>query len=105
MFLEEILRLPPKRDLEFSIELTPGSVLASKSPYRMTEPELVEIKLQLEELIEKGHILPSVSPWGAPILFKKKKDGTMQMCIDYCQLNKMTIKNRYPLPRINDLFD
>ena len=71
----------------------------------MSAPELVELKLQLQELIEKGYIRPSVSPWGALILFIKKKDGTMQMCIDYRQLNKMTMKNRYPLPRIDDLFD
>ena len=105
MFLEEIPRLPPKRDLEFSIELTPGSVPASKAPYRMSAPELVELKLHLQELIEKGYIRPSVSPWGAHILFVNRKDGMMRMCIDYYQLNKMTIKNRYSLPRIDDLFD
>ena len=71
----------------------------------MSALELVELKLQLQELIEKGYIRPSVSPWGAPILFIKKKDGTMRMCIDYRNLNKMTIKNHYPLPRIDDLFD
>lgn len=71
----------------------------------MSTPELVEWKLQLQELIDKGYIHPSVSPWGAPILFVKKKDGTMRMCIDYWQLNKLTIKNRYPLLRIDDLFD
>ena len=105
VFPEEIPRLPPKQDLFFSIELTPGSVPASKSSYRMSAPELVELKLQLQELIEKGYIQPSVSPWGASILFVKKKNCTMQMCIDYHQLNKMTIKNHYPLPRIDDLFD
>ena len=71
----------------------------------MSAPELVELKLQLQELIEKGYIWPSVSPWWAPILFVKNKDGTMWMCIDYCQLNKMTFKNRHPLPRIDELFD
>ena len=76
-----------------------------KIPYRMSAPELVDLKLQLQELIEKGYIRPSVSPWGAPILFIKKKDGTMQMCINYHELKRMTIKNRYPLPRIDDLFD
>ena len=81
-FLEEITVLPPKWDLNFSIALTPGSVSDSKSPYRMSAPELVELKLQLQELIGKGYIQPSVSPWGAPILFVKEKDGTMRMCID-----------------------
>ena len=96
MFPKEILELPPKRDLDFSIELTPGSVPASKAPYHMSATELVELKMQLQELIEKGYIRPSVSPWGAPILFVKKKDGMMHMCIDYRQLNKMTINNHYP---------
>ena len=77
----------------------------SKAPYHMSAPKLVELKLQLQELIEKGYIQPSVSPWGAPVLFIKKKDGTMWMCIDYHQLNKMTINNYYLLPRIDDLFD
>ena len=79
--------------------------MASKAPYRMSAPELVEHKLQLQELIEKGYIRPGVYPWGATILFIKKKDSMMRMCIDYHQLNKMTIKNCYPLPRIDDLFD
>ena len=105
VFPKEIPGLPSKRDLEFSIELTLGFVLASQSPYCMSAPELVELKLQLQEFIEKWYIRPSVSPWGAPILFIKKKNGMMRMCIDYCQLNKMTIKNGYPLPRIDDLFD
>jgi hypothetical protein len=68
-------------------------------------PELVELKLQLKEMMDKGYIRPSESPWGAPVLFVKKKDGTLRMCIDYRQLNKVTIKNKYPLPRIDDLFD
>jgi hypothetical protein len=71
----------------------------------MSLPELTELKLQLQELLDKEYIRPSVSPWGAPVLFVKKKDGTLRLCIDYRQLNKMTIKNKYPLPRINDLFD
>ena len=94
-----------KRDLEFSMKLIAGSVSSSKSPYRISTPELVDLKLQLHELIEKGYIWPSGIPWGEFLLFLKKKDGTMQMCIDYRQLNKITIKNCYPLPRINDLFD
>jgi hypothetical protein len=77
----------------------------SRTPYRMSTPELVELKLQLKEMMDKGYIHPNVSPWGAPVLFVKKKDGTLQMCIDYRQLNKVTIKNKYPLPRIDDLFD
>jgi hypothetical protein len=76
-----------------------------RTPYRMSTPELVELKLQLKEMMDKGYIRPSVSPWGAPALFVKKKDGTLRLCIDYRQLNKTTIKNKYPLPRINDLFD
>jgi hypothetical protein len=77
----------------------------SRTPYRMSTPELVELKLQLKEMWEKGYIQPSVSPWGATTLFVKNKDGTLRLCIDYRQLNKMTIKNKYPLPRIDDLFD
>ena len=79
--------------------------MASIAPYRMAPLELKELKLQLQELLEKGFIRPSVSPWGAPILFVKKKDGTLQMCVNYRQLNKMTVKNKYLLPRIDDLFD
>ena len=71
----------------------------------MSPPELMELKMQLQELLDKGYIRPSVSPWGAPVLFMKNKYGIFRMCIDYCQLNKLTIKNRYPLPRIDDLFD
>ena len=76
----------------------------SRAPYRVSKPELVEFKLQLKEMLEKVYIRPSVSPWGAPMLFLKK-DGTLKLCIDYRQLNKMTIKNKYPLQRIDDLFD
>ena len=71
----------------------------------MSPPELMELKMQLQELLDKGYIRPSVSLWGEPVLFVKNKDGTFRMCIDYRQLNKLTIKNRYPLPRIDDLFD
>lgn len=83
----------------------PGTEPISKTPYRMTAQELVELKIQLEELLKKGLIRPSVSPWGAPVIFVKKKDGSLRLCIDYRQLNKVTIKNRYPLPHIDDLFD
>jgi hypothetical protein len=104
VFPEEVPGLPPRRDIEFSIELVPGEVPMYRTPYRMSTLDLVEIKLQLKEMWDKGHIWPSVSPWGAPALFVKKKDGTLRLCIDYRKLNKMTIKNNYPFPRIDDLF-
>jgi hypothetical protein len=102
---KEILGLPPKIDIDFSINLLLGSAPVSKTPYIMSTPELKELQMQLEELLKKGYICPSVSPWGAPILFVKKKDGTLRLCIDFRQLNKVAIKNNYPLPRIDDLFD
>ncbi|WMV13510.1 hypothetical protein MTR67_006895 [Solanum verrucosum] len=102
---ENLLGLPPEREIEFPIELIPGSTPISITPYRMAPAELRELKAQLQELLEKGFIRPSVSPWGAPVLFVKKKDVTLRLCIDYRQLNRITIKNRYPLPRIDDLFD
>jgi hypothetical protein len=105
MFVDEILELPPRREIDFSIDLLPSSTPISKAPYRMSLLELIELKIQLHELLKKKYIRPSVSPWGAPVLFMKKKDGTLRLCIDYRQLNKMTIKKKYPLPRINDLFD
>ncbi|KAL0554431.1 hypothetical protein IC582_008352 [Cucumis melo] len=97
--------LPPHREVEFAIELEPGTVPISRAPNRMAPAELKELKVQLQELLDKGFIRPSVSPWGAPVLFVKKKDGSMRLCIDYRELNKVTVKNRYPLPRIDDLFD
>eukprot|EP00253_Pinus_taeda_P003695 PITA_03695 len=105
VFLKEIPGLPPKRNIDFTIELVPGATLVSRAPYRMSVPELTELKMQLQELLDKDYIRPSVSPWGAPVLFVKKKDGTLRMCIDYRQLNKLTIKNKYPLPRVDELFD
>ena len=105
VFLEELPGLLPQREIEFAIDVVPGATPASITPYRMTLLELKELKLQLQELLEKGFIRPSVSPWGAPVLFVKKKDGTLRLCIDYRQLNKLTVKNKYPLPRIDDLFD
>eukprot|EP00253_Pinus_taeda_P033032 PITA_33032 len=105
VFPEEIPGLPPKRDIDFTIELIPGAAPVSRTPYRMSVPELTELKMQLQELLDKNYIRPSVSPWGAPVLFVRKKDGTLRMCIDYRQLNKLTIKNKYPLPRIDELFD
>jgi predicted aspartyl protease len=101
----EVPRFPPKRDIDFSIDLVLGDSPVSKTPYKMGTPELKELQMQLEELLKKGYIHPSVSPWGAPVLFVKKKDGTLRMCIDFRKLNKVTIKNKYPLPIIDDLFD
>jgi hypothetical protein len=95
LFPEEVPGLPPRRDIDFSIELAPGVVPVSRTPYQMSTPNLVELKLQLREMMDKGSIRPNVSPWGAPVLFVKKKDGTLRMCIEYYrQLNKVTIKNK-----------
>ncbi|KAL5583161.1 hypothetical protein UlMin_015603 [Ulmus minor] len=105
VFPDDLPGIPPDREIEFEIELLPGTTPISKAPYRMAPTELKELQLQLQELIDKRFIRPSHSPWGAPVLFVKKKDGTMRMCIDYRELNKVTIKNKYPLPRIDDLFD
>ncbi|KAL5553968.1 hypothetical protein UlMin_041370 [Ulmus minor] len=105
VFPEDLPGLPPDREIEFEIELLPGTSPISKAPYRMAPAELKELKEQLQELLDKKFIRPSYSPWGAPVLFVKKKDGTLRMCIDYRELNKVTIKNKYPLPRIDDLFD
>nr|GEZ43551.1 putative reverse transcriptase domain-containing protein [Tanacetum cinerariifolium] len=105
VFPDELPGIPPVREVEFNIELIPGAEPISKAPYRMAPVELKELKDQLQELLERGFIRPSVSPWGAPVLFVKKKDGSMRLCIDYRELNKITIRNRYPLPRIDDLFD
>ena len=93
VFPEEILGLPPKKELDFTIELVSGAVPSSKAPYRMNILELNELKSQLKECIEKKYIRPSVSPWGTPVIFVKKKNEIMRLCIDYPQLNKMTIKN------------
>ena len=87
------------------IELHPSTSPISLTPHRMALIELQELKVQLQELLDRGFIRPSTSPWGAPILFAKEKDKTLRLCIDYRQLNRVTIKNRYPLPRIDDLFD
>ncbi|KAL6322061.1 hypothetical protein AAG906_003461 [Vitis piasezkii] len=105
VFLEDLLGLPPERKVEFTIDLAPGTTPISKAPYRMAPMELKEFKIQLQELLDKGFIRPSVSPWGALVLFVKKKDGSMRLCIDYRELNKVTVRNKYPLPRIDDLFD
>jgi hypothetical protein len=105
VFTEVYSGLPPNREIEFTIDLVPGTQPIHKAPYRMAPTELKELKEQLEELLDRGFIRPSVSPWGAPVLFVKKKDGSMRLCIDYRELNRVTIRNKYPLPRINDLFD
>ena len=94
---EELPGLPPHREIEFAIDVVPGATPASITLYIMASLELKELKLQLQELLEKGFIRPSVSPWGAPVLFVKKKDCTLRLCIDYRQLNKLTVKNKYPL--------
>ena len=105
VFPEDLPGLPPEREVEFTIDLAPGTALISKAPYRMAPLELKELKIQLQELLYKGFIRPSVSPWGAPVLFVKKKDRSMRLYIDYKELNKVTVRNKYPLPRIDDLFD
>ncbi|GKB98892.1 putative reverse transcriptase domain-containing protein [Tanacetum coccineum] len=105
VFLEDLSGISPERQVEFRIDLIPGATPIAKTPYRLAPSEMKELMSQLQELLDKGFIRPSSSPWGAPILFVKKKDGSMRMCIDYRELNKVTVKNVYPLPRIDDLFD
>ncbi|GKE32404.1 putative reverse transcriptase domain-containing protein, partial [Tanacetum coccineum] len=105
VFPEDFPGLPPTRQVEFQIDLVPGFTPVSRAPYRLTLSELQELSTQLQEFSDKGFIRPSSSPWGAPVLFVKKKDGSFQMCIDYRELSKLIVKNRYPLPRIDDLFD
>nr|GEY50090.1 reverse transcriptase domain-containing protein [Tanacetum cinerariifolium] len=105
VFPEDLPGLPPPRQVEFRIDLIPGSTPVARMPYRLAPSELKELSEQLKELSKKGFIRPSSSPWGALVLFVKKKDGSFRMCIDYRELNKLTIKNKYPLPRIDDLFD
>jgi hypothetical protein len=97
--------LPPRRRVDHAIEVMPGVAPLAKAPYRMSHEELKELKVQLEEFLAKGYIKLSKLPYGAPVLFVHKKDGTLRMCVDYKALNKATVKNQYPLPRINDLFD
>nr|GEZ88943.1 putative reverse transcriptase domain-containing protein [Tanacetum cinerariifolium] len=105
VFPEDLPGIPPARPVEFQIDLVPGVVPVAWAPYRLAPSEMNELAEQLQELSDKGFIRPSSSPWGAPVLFVKKKDGSFCMCIDYRKLNKLTVKNRYPLPRIDDLFD
>jgi hypothetical protein len=105
VFPDELPGMPPDGDVEFVIELQPGTAPISKRPYRMPPKELAELKNQLQELLDKGYICPSSSPWGCPTLFVKKKDGSLRLCVDYRPLNVVTVKNKYPLPRIDILFD
>ncbi|GJR51741.1 putative reverse transcriptase domain-containing protein [Tanacetum coccineum] len=105
VFPEDLPGLPPIRQVEFQIDLVPGAAPVARAPYRLAPSEMEELSTQLQELSDKGFIRPSSSPWGAPVLFVKKKDGSFWMCIDYRKLNKLTVKNRYPLLRIDDLFD
>ena len=97
--------LPPRRMIDHEIELLPGAKPPAKNAYRMAPPELAELRKQLDELLNAGFVRPAKAPYGAPVLFQKKNDGSMRLCIDYHALNKITVRNRYPLPIINDLFD
>jgi hypothetical protein len=105
VFPDDMPGMPPDRDIEFIIELQLGTAPISKRPYRMPPNELAELKIQLQDLLDKGFIHPSASPWGCPALFVKKKDNSLRLCVDYLPLNAVTIKNKYPLPRIDILFD
>nr|ABG65937.1 retrotransposon protein, putative, Ty3-gypsy subclass [Oryza sativa Japonica Group] len=105
VFPDDLPGMPPKRDIEFRIDLVPGTTPIHKRPYRMAANELAEVKRQVDDLLQKGYIRPSSSPWGAPVIFVEKKDHTQRMCVDYRALNNVTIKNKYLLPRIDDLFD
>ena len=105
IFSEELTNLPPERELVHEIELIPGAQPIARAPYKMAPSEALELKNQLTQLLEQGFIQPSISPWGAPVLFQKKKNGTFRLCIDFRGLNQCTIKNKYPLPRIDKLLD
>ena len=105
VFPDELPGMPPDRDIEFVIELKPGTAPIYKTPFRMITSELAELKEHIRELVEKGFIYPSSSPWGALVIFVLKKDGTQRLCMDYRSPNEVTVKNKYPLPRIDDLFD
>jgi hypothetical protein len=105
VFPEELPKMPPDRKVEFVIDILPRTAPISKRPYMMSVEELKELKKQLIELQEDRYIRPSSSPWGAPVLFVQKKDGSQRMCVDYISFNDVTVKNKYPFPRIEDLFD
>ena len=104
-FPDKLLGLPPHRDVDFGIELHPSISPISMTSHRMASVELQELRVQLQELLDKGFMKPSTSPWGAPVLFAKKKGKTLRLCVDYRQWNRVMIQNRYLLPRIDDLFD
>ncbi|WMV58215.1 hypothetical protein MTR67_051600 [Solanum verrucosum] len=104
VFPTDLLGIPPDRDIDLGIDLESGTCPISIPPYCMASTELRDLKAQIQELLDKGFIHPSTSPWGAPVLFVKKKDGSIRMCIDYRQLNRVTIRKKYLLPRIDDLF-
>jgi hypothetical protein len=105
VFSDDLPGMPPERAIEFKIELQSGTAPISKALYKMSREELVELKIQLKDLLDKGFIRPSSSPWGCPVLFVSKKDKGLGLCVDYRPLNAVTIKNKYPLPRIDILFD
>jgi hypothetical protein len=105
VFPNDLPGMPPERAIEFNIELQPGTAPISKTPYKMSQEELVELKIQLKDLLDKGFIRPSSSPWGCPALFISKKDKGLRLCVDYRPLNVVTIKNKYPLPHIDILLD
>jgi hypothetical protein len=105
VFPEELPGMPPDWDIEFIIELIPGTAPIAQRPYRMNPQELEELKKQLANMLSKGLIRPNASPWGSPVLFVDKRDGTIPLCVDYRKLNEVTIKNKYPLPKIEDIFD
>jgi hypothetical protein len=105
VFPEELPGIPPDCDIESVIELMHSTTPIYRSPYRMATPKLAELKEHIKELLEKGFIHPSSSPWGAPVIFVPKKDGTQRLCVDYCSLNVVTMENKYLLPRIDNLFD
>ncbi|GJU85541.1 hypothetical protein Tco_1293087 [Tanacetum coccineum] len=105
VFPEDLPGLPLVREVEFQIDLIPGAALVARAPYRLAPLEMQELSNQLQELADQGFIKPSTSPWGAPVLFVKKKDGSFRICIDYRELNKLTVKNLYALPSIDDLFN
>jgi hypothetical protein len=105
VFAEDLSGMPPDRDVEFIIELQPGTTPISRGSYKMTPKELAELKVQLNELLDKGYIHPNYSPWGCPALFVKKKDQSLRLCVDYQHVNIVTVKNKYSLPHINILFN
>jgi hypothetical protein len=105
VFPEELPGMPPDQDIEFIIELIPGTTPIAQRPYRMNPQELEELKKQLADMLRKGLIHPNALPWGSPVLFVDKQDGTILLCVDYRKSNKVAIKNKYPLPKIEDLFD